>query len=84
MKAGADVITTGNHVWDNKEARKFSINSNFLRPLNMLKVHLGKGYRNFLKKGKDLKWLNLMGNVFMKKCENVFVDCKKILKIQIR
>ena len=81
LKAGADVITTGNHVWDNKEAEEIaSKNSNFLRPLNMLKDSPGKGEGIFLKNGKRFIVLNLMGNVFMKKCDDVFVEAKKFLE----
>ena len=61
LKAGADVITTGNHVWDNKEAEEIaSNNTNFLRPLNMLKDSPGKGEGIFLKNGKRFIVLNLM------------------------
>ncbi len=81
LKAGADVITTGNHVWDNKEAEEIaSNNTNFLRPLNMLKDSPGKGEGIFLKNGKRFIVLNLMGNVFMKKCDDVFVEAKKFLE----
>ena len=35
LEAGADVITTGNHVWDHKDAEDIaSKNINFLRPLS--------------------------------------------------
>ena len=80
LKAGADVITTGNHAWDHKDAEDIaSKNTNFLRPSNMPKDSPGKGEGIFIKKGKRFIVLNLMGNVFMKKCDDVFVEAKKFI-----
>ena len=81
LKAGADVITTGNHVWDHKDAEDIaSKNINFLRPSNMPKDSPGKGEGIFIKNGKRFIVLNLMGNVFMKKCDDVFIEAKKIIE----
>ena len=80
LKAGADVITTGNHAWDHKDAEDIaSKNINFLRPSNMPKDSPGKGEGIFIKNGKRFIVLNLMGNVFMKKCDDVFVEAKKFI-----
>ena len=81
LEAGADVITTGNHVWDNKDAEEIaSKNKKFLRPSNMPKDSPGNGEGIFTKNGKKFIVLNLMGNVFMKKCDDVFVEAKKFIK----
>ncbi len=80
LEAGADVITTGNHVWDHKDAEDIaSKNQKFLRPLNLPKDSPGKGEGVFVKNGKKFIVLNLMGNVFMKKCDDVFVEAKKFI-----
>ena len=80
LEAGADVITTGNHVWDHKDAEDIaSKNQKFLRPLNLPKDSPGNGEGVFVKNGKRFIVLNLMGNVFMKKCDDVFVEAKKFL-----
>ena len=80
LEAGADVITTGNHVWDHKDAEDIaSKNQKFLRPLNLPKDSPGNGEGIFVKNGKRFIVLNLMGNVFMKKCDDVFVEAKKFL-----
>ena len=66
--SGVDVITTGNHVWDQKEILDFIKRENkLLRPLNMLGEMPGAGFSVYNSK-KNLKVgvLNLMGNVFMK------------------
>ncbi len=80
LEAGADVITTGNHVWDHKDAEDIaSKNQKFLRPLNLPKDSPGNGEGIFVKNGKRFIVLNLMGNVFMKKCDDVFVEAKKFI-----
>ena len=80
LKAGADVITTGNHVWDHKDAEYIaSKNLKFLRPLNLPKDSPGKGEGIFEKKGKKFIVLNLMGNVFMRKCDDVFKEAEKFI-----
>ena len=81
LKAGADVITTGNHVWDEKEAMEFITSENrLLRPQNLVQGSPGNGYGIFnSKNNKKVAVINLMGNVFMKKCEDVFEAAKKFI-----
>ena len=81
LKAGADVITTGNHVWDEKEAMEFITSENrLLRPQNLAQGSPGNGYGIFnSKNNKKVAVINLMGNVFMKKCEDVFEAAKKFI-----
>ena len=79
--AGADVITTGNHVWDHKDAEDIALNNlKFLRPLNLPEGSPGNGKGIFKKKGKNFIVLNLMGNVFMKKTNDVFIEAKKFIE----
>ena len=43
IESGADVITTGNHVWDQKEAIEFITDEKrLLRPQNLIKGSPGK------------------------------------------
>ena len=75
------MITTGNHVWDQKDIMKFIEKENrLLRPKNLFEPAPGSGFEIFSCKG-DLKIgvLNLMGNVFMKKCDDVFETSKKFI-----
>ena len=79
---GVNVITTGNHVWDQKEIMNFIDKENrLLRPKNLFEPAPGTGFEIFSSK-EDLKIgvLNLMGNVFMKKCDDVFEISEKFLK----
>ena len=80
--AGADVITTGNHVWDEKEAMEFiTKEKRLLRPQNLIKGSPGNGYGIFnSKNNKKVAVINLMGNIFMKKCEDVFIEAKKFIQ----
>ncbi len=82
LNAGADVVTTGNHVWDEKEAIEFiTKEKRLLRPQNLTKGSPGNGYGIFnSKNNKKVAVINLMGNIFMKKCEDVFIEAKKFIK----
>ena len=74
FNSGVDVITTGNHVWDQKEtANHIEREKRLLRPENISSNSPGKGFGIFKSKnGFKVGVLNLMGNVFMKKCDDVF------------
>ena len=78
---GVNVITTGNHVWDQKEIMKYiEKEERLLRPKNLFEPAPGRGFQIF-KTDKNVRVgvLNLMGNVFMKKCDDVFETSKKFL-----
>ena len=74
FKCGVDVITTGNHVWDQKETiTHIEKETRLLRPKNLSNNSPGKGFGIYQSKnGFKVGVLNLMGNVFMKKCDDVF------------
>jgi 2',3'-cyclic-nucleotide 2'-phosphodiesterase len=83
---GIDVITSGNHIWDKKETSEFITNEDrLLRPENLAAGSPGNGFGIFLSKNKKYKVavINLMGNVFMKKTEDLFTAAK-ILQSKIR
>ena len=82
LESGADVITTGNHVWDQKEAVEFITDEKrLLRPQNLFKGSPGNGFGIFNSKNKKkVAVINLMGNVFMKKSEDVFLEAKKFIQ----
>ena len=82
FRCGVNVITTGNHVWDQKEIMSFADNEKrLLRPRNLFEPAPGKGFEIY-ETSKNIKIgvLNLMGNVFMKKCEDVFKASKKFME----
>ena len=82
FEAGTDVITTGNHVWDQKETMEFiTSEKRLLRPENLIKGSPGVGTGIFnSKNNKKVAVINLMGNIFMKKCEDVFEAAKKFIQ----
>jgi len=87
FKSGADVITTGNHVWDQKETMDFiTSEKRLLRPENLIKGSPGNGFGIFKSKNnKKVAVINLMGNIYMKKSENVFDEAKEIIqKIKLK
>ena len=84
---GVNVITTGNHVWDQKETVKhIEKEKRLLRPENMIQPSPGKGFGIYTTKNNlKIGVLNLMGNIFMKKCEDVFESAQKfILKNKLK
>ena len=82
FSSGVNVITTGNHVWDQKEILDFiDKEERLLRPKNLFEPAPGKGFQTFnTKNNLKIGVLNLMGNVFMKKSEDVFETSKKFLQ----
>ena len=82
FSCGVDVITTGNHVWDQKEIMTFiDKEKRLLRPKNLFEPAPGKGFEIYITTEKvKIGVLNLMGNVFMKKCDDVFETSKKFLE----
>ena len=82
FQCGINVLTTGNHVWDQKETvEHIEKEKKLLRPYNLTAPAPGKGFGIFIsKKNFKVGVLNLMGNVFMKKCDDVFEISEKFLK----
>tara|TARA_B100000579_G_scaffold284179_1_gene235519 strand:+ start:277 stop:1086 length:810 start_codon:yes stop_codon:yes gene_type:complete len=81
FEAGADVITSGNHIWDEKEAVEFiASEERLLRPENLTKGSPGKGFGIFnSKNNKKVAVVNFMGNIFMKKCDDAFEAATKFI-----
>ena len=78
---GVDVITSGNHIWDKSGIVDFiSVEPRLLRPQNLAEGSPGNGFGIFLSRDKKYKVavVNLMGNVFMKKTEDLFSAAKNL------
>lgn len=69
FEAGVDVITTGNHVWDKKEALELlKEDHHIIRPINYPESAPGKGYYIFTSRDNhqtEVMIVNLQGRVFM-------------------
>lgn len=69
---GANVITTGNHIWQKKEVYSYlNESANLLRPANYPSGCPGKGVTTFTCGPYVIGVLNLQGRVFMKD----HIDC---------
>ena len=75
---GVDVLTTGNHVWRNKEILKvIDKEPRLLRPLNFPEGVPGRGSGVFEKNGHTVGVVNLMGRVFMEAIDCPFKAAKQ-------
>jgi len=81
-----DVITSGNHIWDKKETTNYiDKEKRLLRPANLADGSPGRGYEIYFSKDKKYKIgvINLMGNVFMRKTDDVFKVAQNVCKKMI-
>jgi metallophosphoesterase (TIGR00282 family) len=81
--AGANVITGGDHIWDNKEVNNLlATNKNILRPANFPPSSPGNGFGVFeVSSTKKILVLHLMGQVFMKyNVDCPFAFAEKVIK----
>ncbi len=74
LGAGADVVTTGNHVFDQREALVFAERQErFLRPLNYPAGTPGRGSGLYMaRSGARVLVINAMGRVFMDALDDPF------------
>ncbi|MBE3556943.1 MAG: TIGR00282 family metallophosphoesterase [Firmicutes bacterium] len=71
--AGIEGMTTGNHVWDNKEIFRFiDTDERLLRPANLPPEVPGTGLRFFQVNGEILAVINLMGRALMPPVDDPF------------
>ncbi len=71
---GVDVMTSGNHIWDKKEALDYiGIEPRLLRPANYPSAAPGNGsYLARTRTGEPVGVINVMGRVFMLSIDNPF------------
>jgi 2',3'-cyclic-nucleotide 2'-phosphodiesterase len=79
IDAGADAITTGNHVWDQREALVFiGRTPTLLRPVNYPDGTPGSGANLFeARNGMRVLVINAMGHVFMHTLDDPFAALEK-------
>jgi metallophosphoesterase (TIGR00282 family) len=82
LRVGADVLTSGNHIWDKKEILEYIHSENrLLRPANYPKIVPGKGHiiaRS--RKGFKVGVLNVQGRVFMGPSEDPFSIAQELVE----
>ena len=87
LDAGVDVMTSGNHIWDKKEAIDYiGIEPRLLRPLNFPAGVPGNGsYIARTESGVSVGVVNAMGRVFMLNIDDPFAGVlKEIEKVKQR
>ena len=86
---GADVITTGNHIWDKREIfdymrvlpQSHDRPRRLLRPGNYTPTTVGFGsYQGTLPDGTEYAVINLQGRVFMSACDDPFRKADELLQ----
>jgi metallophosphoesterase (TIGR00282 family) len=79
LEWGVDVMTSGNHIWDKKEALDYiGAESRLLRPANYPAGAPGNGsYLARSKEGQTVGVINVMGRVFMPLLDDPFATVLK-------
>ena len=82
LSAGANILTSGNHIWDKKEIVPYINNSDkLLRPLNMVEGTPGIGITILETAFGKIGVANVMTNLFMPKSNSVF-ECINLIKLK--
>ena len=79
LEYGVDVMTSGNHIWDKKEAIDYIAREpRLLRPANYPAGVPGRGsYLAETRDGRAVGVINVMGRVFMLDIDNPFAVVQK-------
>ena len=81
--AGADVITTGNHVWRKNSIKSYlDENPRIIRPANYPAQSPGLGYTIVTAKGYRVLVINILGTVYMEPLSCPFEAAQKILEAE--
>lgn len=82
FKEGVDVITTGNHIWDQKEMLTvIEREPRVLRPLNYPSTAPGRGFFLFSDtRGRKVLVINVMARLFMEPLDDPFAAVDNLLK----
>ncbi len=80
-RGGADIVTSGNHVWDKKDVLEFIDDEPFLiRPANYPEGTPGKGCCIYPFKAKNIGVMNLSGRTFMPALDCPFQKVEDLLR----
>ncbi|MCA1298228.1 TIGR00282 family metallophosphoesterase [Stappia indica] len=82
LDAGADVVTTGNHVWDQRDTLVYiERQERLLRPVNFPSGAPGRGANLFTaRNGAQVLVMNAMGRVFMDSLDDPFTAVDMVLE----
>lgn len=78
---GVDVITTGNHIWENWKSRPLlEKDTRVLRPYNYPDENPGNGHVTIEKDGKSLSVLQIQGRTYMQPIDCPFKKADQAIK----
>jgi calcineurin-like phosphoesterase len=84
LGAGADVVSSGNHVWEKREFWPFlDKEERVLRPANYPKGNPGRGWVRLEKAGVSYLVINLQGREYMTPIDCPFNTFKSIMESQL-
>ncbi len=79
---GVDILTSGNHIWDNADVFNFiDGEAHLLRPVNFSTAVPGKGWSLYRYGNTEIAVINLAGKVFMPPVDCPFDAVEKTLAI---
>ena len=83
LSCGVDVITSGNHIWDQKEiVEHIKLDKRLIRPCNFAEGTPGKGYAIFeMKNGESIVVINVMCRLFMDSIDDPFKSIADLLDL---
>ncbi|MBS8260963.1 TIGR00282 family metallophosphoesterase [Roseibium polysiphoniae] len=81
LDAGADVVTTGNHVWDQRDTLVYiERQDRLLRPVNYPKGTPGRGAHLYTaRNGAQVMVANVMGRVYMDALDDPFAAIERVV-----
>ncbi|HLR10674.1 MAG TPA: TIGR00282 family metallophosphoesterase [Sporosarcina sp.] len=81
LRSGVDVVTMGNHTWDQKEIFDFIDETDYLiRPANFSEEAPGKGMTTIEKNGVPITVINLHGRTFLPPHEDPFAAATQLVE----
>ncbi len=82
LNAGVDGITTGNHIWQQREIYPFlDENKKIVRPINYPDALPGKGWQIIEANGKKLLFAQVLGRLFMPPANSITEPLDNLLKM---
>ena len=80
FKAGINVLTSGNHVWQKRDIFKpGNLDARIIRPANYPAPAPGKGFNIYTVNNINIAVINLEGRLFMRTLNCPFKECDRIL-----
>lgn len=80
LQMGVDVITMGNHTWDNRDIFDFIDDADYLiRPANFSPEAPGKGMVQISKNGVTMSVINLHGRTFLPPHDDPFAKADELI-----